>query len=119
MGFTTIDIYLHNPEKPTEYRQVALLADTGAMYTVVPGKVLNDLGIKPLARRNFTLANGQKIERDIGGALYRFGEYSGHAPIIFGEEADQSLLGVTTLEALGLQVDPITKQLKPVELLLL
>ena len=64
MGFTTVNIYLHNPEKPAEYRQVALLADTGAMYTVVSGKILKDLGIKSLGRRSFTLANGHKIERD-------------------------------------------------------
>ena len=63
MGFTTVDIYLHNPEKPTECRQVALLADTGTMYAIVPGKILNDLGIKSLGRRRFTLANGQKIEK--------------------------------------------------------
>ena len=119
MGFTTVDIYLHNPEKPTEYRQVALLADTGAVYAIVPSNILNDLGIKSLGRRSFTLANGQRIEREIGGALYRLGEYSGHAPVIFGEEGDQSILGVTALEALGLQVDPVTKQLKPAELLLL
>jgi len=119
MGFTTVDIYLHNPEKPTEYRQVALLADTGAMYAIVPSKLLNDLGIKSLGRRRFTLANGQRIDREIGGVLYRLGEYSGHAPVIFGEEGDLSILGVTALEALGLQVDPVTKQLKPAELLLL
>ena len=119
MGSITVDIYLHNPEKPTEYRQVALLADTGAMYAIVPGNILNDLGIKSLGRRRFTLANGQRVEREIGGALYRLGPYCGHAPVIFGEEGDLSILGVTALEALGLQVDPVTKQLKPIEVLLL
>jgi len=119
MGFTSVKIYIHNPEKPTECCQVTLLADTGAMYSIVPSKILDNLGIKPLGRRKFTLANGQKIERNIGGALYKLGEYSGHAPVIFGEESDHPILGVTTLEALGLQVDPVTKQLKPTELLLL
>ena len=119
MGFTTVEVSLHNPEKPAECRAVNLLADSGAMYSIIPRQILDDLRIKPRWRRKFSLANGQKIERDGSGALYRIGEYEGHAPVIFGEEGDQSILGVTTLEALGLQVDPVTQQLKPTELLLL
>ncbi len=37
-GFCYIDIYLHNPQKPTPYRQVALLTDTGATYVIVLSK---------------------------------------------------------------------------------
>lgn len=86
MGFTSVEIYIHNPEKPTKCRQVALLVDTGAMYSIVPTKILEGLGVKSLGRCKFTLANGHKIERHIGGALYKLGEYSGHAPVIFGEQ---------------------------------
>jgi len=119
MGFTTVEVSVHNPEKPSEYGTVKLVADTGAMYSIVPRHILSQLGIKPLYKRRLTLANGQKIEREIGGALYRLGEYGGHAPVIFGEEGDHPILGVTALEAMGLEVDPVTRQLKPTELLLL
>lgn len=119
MGFTTVEVILHNPEIPTKGREINLIADTGAMYTIVHSSILDDLGIKPFSWRRFTLANGERIERDIGGALYRVGEYRWHAPVIFGEEGDQSILGVTALEALGLQMDPVSGQLKPIELLLL
>ena len=43
----------------------------------------------------------------------------GHAPVIFGEKEDKCLLGVTALEALGLEVDVVTGKLKPMKLLLL
>lgn len=119
MGFTTVEVLVHNPEKPAEYQAVNLLADTGAMYSIIPRHILSELGIKPLHKRLFTLANGERIEREIGGALYRVKEYGGHAPVIFGEEGDKPILGVTALEAMGLQVDPITHELKPTELLLL
>jgi len=119
MGSISVEVYIHNPEKPVQCCEVTLPVDTGAMYTIVPSKILDDLGIKSLGRRRFTLADGRKIDRHIGGALYKLGEYSGHALVIFGEQGDHSMLGVTTLEALELQVDPVTKQLKPVELLLL
>ena len=119
MRFTSVEISIHNSEKPARCQAVSLLADTGAMYSIVPRHILDNLGIKPLYKRRFTLANGERIEREIGGPLYRVAEYGGHAPVIFGEEADKPILGVTALEAMGLQVDPITHELKPTELLLL
>lgn len=44
---------------------------------------------------------------------------STYSIVVFGEHSDAEALGVTTLEELGLQVDPTTGELKPVELLLL
>lgn len=108
-----------NPKRPEKSKEVELLADTGAMYSVVREETLRGIGIEPIGKRWFTLANGEKIEREIGGALYRIGEHKGYAPVIFGLEGDRELLGVITLEGLGLQIDPVTKQLKPAELLLL
>jgi predicted aspartyl protease len=119
MGFTTVEVSAYNPEKLAECRVVKLLADTGAMYSIIPRQILDNLGIKPRWRRKFSLANGQRIERDGSHALYRVGEYEGYAPVIFGEENDKPILGVTALEAMGLQIDPVTQELKPIELLLL
>ena len=119
MGITTVRVKVHNPAMPEKCKEVEVPVDTGAVYTVVKGEILQELGIKPLEKRKFTLANGEKIERDIGGALYMVGERGGHAPIVFGVGGDQPLLGATALEAMGLQVDPISKQLKPTELFLL
>jgi hypothetical protein len=45
-------------------------------------------------------------------------EYVGVADVIFGEEGDATLLGALTLEALGLAIDPIRRELTPVTLLL-
>lgn len=36
----------------------------------------------------------------------------GEIAVIFGEDKDPAILGVTTLEALGLEVDPIKKYIK-------
>ena len=55
----------------------------------------------------------------MGGALYKFGRHEGYASVVFGVNEDKPLLGVTALEEMALQVDPVTKQLKPIELLLL
>jgi hypothetical protein len=39
-------------------------------------------------------------------------------PIVFGEPEDIPVLGATALESLGYQIDPVSKKLKPVELLM-
>jgi len=45
--------------------------------------------------------------------------HKGVVPVIFGQESDQELLGVTALEHLGLQFDPIRRELRPAELFIL
>jgi hypothetical protein len=37
---------------------------------------------------------------------------------VFGEPGDAAVLGVTALEALGYQLDPVTKRLKLAEILM-
>ena len=77
------------------------------------------LGIEPLVEESFRLANGTPIVRRKGTALFRYGEKIGGADVIFGESDDAPLLGVLTLEALGLTLDPLKRELRPMELLLL
>lgn len=119
MGITTVRVKIHNPAMPERYKEVEVPVDTGAVYTVVKSGILRELGIEPLERREFTLANGERIERDVGGALFTVRGRRGYAPVVFGVGDDRPLLGATALEAVGLQVDPISKQLKTTELLLL
>ncbi|MDZ7260749.1 MAG: aspartyl protease, partial [candidate division KSB1 bacterium] len=71
------------------------------------------LSIKPLAEQEFHLADGAKIVRKKGIALFKYGDRVGGADVIFGEEGDSVLLGAFTLEALGLTLDPLRRELKP------
>jgi len=87
------------------------LVDSGASYTVVPQEVLKRLGIKPLREEEFDLANGKTIKRKVGAAIYDFKGIKGAAPVLFGEKEDSMLLGVFTLEALGLNLDPLKRKL--------
>ncbi len=119
MGLTSVKILIANPRSPDKTKEVELLVDTGAMYSMVPSKILQELGVEPEGTRTFTLASGEKIQRKVGGALYKLDGILGHATVIFGEERDKPLLGVTALEEMGLEVDPVTKKLKSTELYLL
>ena len=119
MGFVNVKVMLRNSEEPDRKEELEMVVDTGAMYSLVPRHILENIGIRPLERRVFTLANGERIERGFGGAIFEVEDRRGHAPVIFGEKEDKCLLGVTALEALGLEVDVVTGRLKPMELLLL
>jgi len=118
MGLTVLEIEVGNPANPEVTEKVDFLIDSGAIYSVVPTPILEKLGIKPLAEEEFRLANGTKVVRKKGGALFKYGDKVGVAGVIFGEEGDHKLLGAFTLEALGLVLDPLKRELKPLPMLL-
>jgi clan AA aspartic protease len=118
MGLTYLEVEVGNPADPEITEKVEFLIDSGAIYSVVPAAILDRLGIKPVAEQEFFLANGAKIVRKKGIALFKYGERIGGADVIFGEPEDSVLLGVFTLEALGLVLDPLRRELKPLPMVL-
>lgn len=116
MGLTFLEIEVGNPADPTTMERLDFLVDSGAIYSVVPTRVLDRLGIGALSQEEFRLANGEKISRRKGVAIFRYGARIGGADVIFGEEADSTLLGTLTLEALGLALDPLRRELRPLPL---
>jgi len=118
MGLTVLEIEVGNPANPQVTEKVDFLIDSGAIYSVVPAFILEKLGIRPIAEETFRLADGSKVVRKKGVALFRYGERVGGADVIFGLEGDHKLLGAFTLEALGLVLDPLRRELKPLPMLL-
>jgi hypothetical protein len=66
-----------------------------------------------LTRQEFRLADGTKIVRRKGIAMFKYDDNIGGADVIFGEEGDHNLLGASTREALELALDPLKRQLRP------
>ena len=118
MGLTTLNLEIGNPATPETTEKIDLLVDSGAIYSVVPEALLSRLGIKPIATEEFRLADGSKIARQKGIALFRYGNRVGGADVIFGEKGDGQLLGAFTLEALGLLLDPLRRELRPLPMVL-
>lgn len=118
MGLTFLELAIGNPANPAVTEKVDFLVDSGAIYSVVPTPVLERLGIQPLATQEFRLANGTKVQRKKGVAIFKYGDRIGGADVIFGEEGDSVLLGAFTLEALGLSLDPLRRELKQLPMLL-
>ncbi len=118
MGLTILEIEVGNPANPRVTEKVEFLIDSGAIYSVVPTPILEKLGIKQISTQEFRLADGTKIVRKKGIALFKYGDKIGGADVIFGEEGDSVLLGAFTLEALGLALDPLKRELKPLPMIL-
>jgi len=118
MGLTFLELEVGNPSDPNTTEKLEFLIDSGAIYSVVPTPVLEKLGVKPHSEQTFRLADGSKIVRKRGGALFKYQGQIGVADVIFGEEGDSLLLGAFTLEALGLALDPLRRELKPLPMIL-
>jgi clan AA aspartic protease len=98
--------------------EVNFLIDSGAVYSLVPTATLKRLGIRPHREVDFSLADGTTIRRQVGDAYFELRGEGGAAPVIFGESGDEPLLGATTLESIGLVLDPFKRRLIPMRMLL-
>ena len=87
------------------------LVDTGSEFTWIPRAILESLGVGVERARRFIVADGRRIEREIGYAIIHAGGTAGIDYVVFAEESDFSILGAHSLEGLNLRVDPVKKQL--------
>jgi predicted aspartyl protease len=118
MGITFVKVKVSNPAKPKKGKAHQFLVDSGAYYTVMPVEDLKGLGIKPTSEEEFLLGNGETVRKGIGNAFFEFEGKVRAAPVIFGDKGIY-LLGATTLEALGLFLDPLRRELKPAPMVLM
>jgi aspartyl protease family protein len=118
MGITVLKVGIANPGRPAKVRELEFLVDSGAIFSVVPKKILKELAIKPMAEQAFRLADGTEIVRKKGSAVFRYKDRVGTADVIFGEDGDFTLLGVLALESMGLGLDPLKRELIQVPMVL-
>ena len=118
MGLTNQRLLVKESHRARRKTAVSFLIDSGAVSSLVPGPRLRKLGIRPRRRLDFALADGRTIMRQVGDAYFKFHGQGGAAPVIFGEKGDEPLLGATTLESIGLVLDPFKRRLIPMRMLL-
>ncbi len=93
------------------WETVNALVDTGASFTWLPSELLRRLGVEPYDRRQFELANGSIIEREIGQTWLRALNQSAIRIVVFGHEREATLFGADAMEGLGLAADPVNQRL--------
>lgn len=112
MGTTHVKVRVTNPADARKFWEGMFLVDTGATDTLVPGPYLEGIGLKPEATRVYTLADGSEISVGVTVAMLELMDDKIGATVIFGDPGTDPLLGVTALESVGIEVDPLNQQLK-------
>ena len=97
-----------------QFIDVVALVDTGASDSVLPRDTLAQLGIQPVDRFTYRLADERVVEYEVGEARIRIEGRERTIQVVFGPEGVTPLLGATTLEVFHLGVDPIEQRLIPV-----
>lgn len=111
MGLTHVAVRLLRSDAKDTYN-ADFLVDTGAMDTMAPASALKKIGIKPVGKDLYELANGDVVEFEHGNAEMEFmGEVIG-TRIIFGPDHSKPILGVVALESAGFIVDPKNQTLR-------
>ena len=118
MGTFRVSIEVGDPTGQ-RYEAVEALVDTGATYVTLPSPLLHGLGVVPHARDTFVLADGRRVERDIGRTWIRVDGRAELTLVVFSEPGTQPLLGAYALEGLRLAADSVGRRLVPVPGLLL
>ena len=118
MGITNAILKVKEHRKSKKIAEVNFLVDSGVIYSLVPGVILDELEIEPYKEMSFSLADGTVLKRRVCSAYFEFGGEGGPAPVVYGEPGDEPLLGATTLESLGLVLNPFTRTLHPMRMLM-
>ncbi len=116
MGFIYVDVGVSNPSTPNVSEKVRVMVDTGATLSVLPASLLERLGVPRIGRKRFR-GFGGVVTREVGNVTMHYEGDAGGVTAIFGDENDPPIMGVTALESLGFDVDPVRGRLKRVEML--
>lgn len=116
MGMFQVRIRVSNPADPARSFEELFWVDTGALYSFVPGRRLEEIGVEPLRTRELIMADGRHDKRLIGEARFSIESLDETltCPVIFGPDDSLYLLGATALENFGVDADPTAKKLKPI-----
>ncbi|MGH9556639.1 MAG: retroviral-like aspartic protease family protein [Terriglobales bacterium] len=97
---------------PNGTYEADFLVDTGATDCRAPGAELRKVGVQPVGKTAYELADGTVQEYPFGLVQISFmGEVTA-GRVIFGPDNAEPILGVTALESVGITVDPATRTLK-------
>ncbi len=117
MGSIHVNVDVSNLANLDVSESIRALVDTGATLSVFPASTLERLGIERRVRRGFQ-GFGGIVTRDVGTAYMGYEDEFAGVTVVFGDEEDTPILGVTALEVLGFTVDPVKGGLSRVDMLI-
>jgi predicted aspartyl protease len=116
MGLTTVELTLFKIGSQRKKITDQFLVDSGASLTVLPKAMWQALKLRPVDSVTIRQAGGRVEQRQIGFAMATFGNKTVPTQVILGEADDSKLMGVLTLEEMGLVLNPLKRTLEEAEL---
>lgn len=90
---------------------IRVMVDSGSELSWLPAEALTRAGITPRRKRQFRMADGRVMEREVGYCILEAQGFATTDEVVFAEPGDMSLLGVRTLEGFGVVIDAIAHRL--------
>jgi predicted aspartyl protease len=113
MGSFSAKLRVWNPNAPETVEEIVAMVDTGAAFSWVHRERLERLGAQVLRRIGFRAIDGSIIERDTAAVWVASNEFTAPDIVVMAEPTDMEVIGVHTIEGLGLAADPVHKKLIP------
>jgi len=115
MGMFKKKVKVSNQHDNSKFFEADFGVDTGALYSLIPLKYLEQIGFEPDGATDVLIANGSRERKLFGYCKF---EIEGLPKIavcqVIGGSADSLfLLGATALENFAVEADVINKELKP------
>ena len=113
MGSFSAKLRVWNPNSPEKAEELEALVDTGAAFSWMHRERLERLGVEKLRRIGFRPIDGSIIERDTAAVWVANNDFKAPDIVVMAEPNDMEVIGVHTIEGLGLAADPVQKKLIP------
>ena len=89
------------------------MVDTGAAFSWIHRERLERLGVETLRRIGFRTIDGSIVERDTAAVWVGNNGFTAPDIVVIAERNDMEVIGVHTIEGLGMAADPVQKKLIP------
>ncbi|MGB9729799.1 MAG: retroviral-like aspartic protease family protein [Thermoprotei archaeon] len=117
LGHVEVDVIIGDLEGKKRIKVTALV-DTGATFTVIPENISKDLNLTYTGEKvKVSTAKGYD-ELDLVHAILEIDKKRRIMPVLISKHIDRVLIGVITLEAMQLRVNPLTGKLEEYTILL-
>ena len=113
MGSFSARLRVWNPSSPEKAEEIEALVDTGAAFSWIHRERLERMGAAPLRRIGFRAIDGSILERETAAVWVASDGFTAPDIVVMAEPNDMEVIGVHTIEGLGLAADPVQKKLIP------
>jgi len=113
VGSFSARLRVWNPNSPERVEEWQAMVDTGAAFSSMHRERLERLGVEKLRRIGFRAIDGSIVERETAAVWVANNEFKAPDIMVMAEQTDMEVIGVHTIEGLGLAADPVQKKLIP------